>query len=245
MNHTHFGYQDVPVHEKETLVGKVFSQVAPHYDLMNDCMSGGLHRLWKHALIRMLAPAPGSQLLDVAGGTGDIAFRFLKAAPSAQVTVCDINPAMLQEGQKNAFDRGVVKGIEWVCGNAECLPLPSATYDYYTIAFGIRNVTQIDRALEEAHRVLKPGGRFLCLEFSQVQSPLLAKLYDAYSFHVIPALGKYIAQDEASYRYLVESIRMFPRQDDFAGMIRAAGFEQVRYTNMTQGVVAIHSGWKI
>lgn len=245
MNHTHFGYQSVPTHEKEALVGKVFRQVAPHYDCMNDCMSGGLHRLWKRELIRQMRPLPGTHLLDVAGGTGDIAFRFLKAAPSAQVTICDINPAMLAEGQKRAFDRGILSGVNWLCGNAEALPLPSCSYDYYTIAFGIRNVTHIDKALAEAHRVLKPGGRFLCLEFSHVSHPFLSKLYDAYSFHVIPALGKYIAQDEASYRYLVESIRMFPNQKEFAARISASGFKQVNYTNLTHGVVAIHSGWKV
>jgi demethylmenaquinone methyltransferase / 2-methoxy-6-polyprenyl-1,4-benzoquinol methylase len=245
MEHTHFGYQAVPVEEKEARVGDVFRSVAPHYDIMNDLMSGGLHRWWKRQLIGMMHPRPGAHLLDVAGGTGDIAFRFLKYAPKSHVTLCDINQKMLQAGQKNAFDRNILAGIDWVCGNAESLPLPSSTYDYYTIAFGIRNVTHIEDALTEAYRVLKPGGRFLCLEFSHVAQPWLAELYDAYSFRVIPLLGKYVAKDEASYRYLVESIRMFPTQEAFVEKIRKVGFDNVRYTNMTQGVVAIHSGWKL
>jgi ubiquinone/menaquinone biosynthesis methyltransferase len=245
MEHTHFGYQSVPVDDKVKHVKKVFQGVAPHYDVMNDLMSAGLHRVWKKHLIQMMNPMAGSHLLDVAGGTGDIAFRFLNEAANTKVTLCDINPMMLKEGQKNAFNRNIIKNIEWVCGNAEELPLPLAVFDYYTIAFGIRNVTHIDKALKEAYRVLKPGGRFLCLEFSHVAQPLLSKLYKAYSFNVIPFLGRHVADDEASYRYLVESIQMFPKQEEFAQMIEQAGFVNVSYRNLTQGIVAIHSGWKI
>lgn len=245
MEQTHFGYQTISVEEKVTKVGRIFREVAPKYDIMNDIMSAGMHRLWKKQLINMMHPRHDSHLLDVAGGTGDIAFRFLERAPNAHVTLCDINIAMLQVGQSNMFDKNKLKGIHWVCGNAESLPLPSSTYDYYTIAFGIRNVTHIEKALAEAYRVLKPGGRFLCLEFSHVTQPLLAKFYESYSFHVIPRLGKYVANDEAAYRYLVESIRMFPPQKEFAAMIERGGFENVSYTNLTQGIVAIHSGWKL
>jgi demethylmenaquinone methyltransferase/2-methoxy-6-polyprenyl-1,4-benzoquinol methylase len=208
-------------------------------------MSLGIHRLWKDKFITELNPKDGAKLLDVAGGTGDIAFRFLKKAPHGHVTVCDINPEMLREGYKNSIDKNILNGLEWLCGNAEKLPLPDSTYDYYTIAFGIRNVTDIPAALREAHRVLKPGGRFMCLEFSKVENPILAKAYDFYSFKIIPKMGELVAKDKDSYQYLVESIRQFPPQKKFAKMIEDAGFSQVKYTNLSGGSVAIHSGWKV
>lgn len=242
---THFGFEEVDEREKAPRVAGVFASVAPNYDIMNDAMSMGIHRLWKNEMIARLRPKPNTHLLDVAGGTGDIAFRFLKKQPTAQVTLCDINPAMLIEGKKNAIDKNILHNLEWACGDAEKLPFDDNQFDYYTIAFGIRNVTHIDCALAEAHRVLKPGGRFMCLEFSHVENPALAKLYDAYSFAVIPKMGKAISGDEDSYRYLVESIRKFPPQKEFASMIEAAGFANVTYSNMTFGVVALHSGWKL
>ncbi len=250
---THFGFRTVDKDSKQGLVRDVFDSVAGKYDIMNDVMSGGLHRLWKDDMIRALRPEAGMTLLDVAGGTGDIAFRFLEAArkrgnPSsgpAKVTVCDINAQMLEVGQDRAIDRGILKNIDWVCGNAEDLSFPDSSFDAYTIAFGIRNVTHIDKALTEAHRVLKPGGRFLCLEFSRVDMPLLDKIYDAYSFHLLPRLGGMITGDRQSYQYLVESIRQFPPQEKFKTMIEKAGFRRVTYRNMTGGVVALHSGWKI
>jgi demethylmenaquinone methyltransferase/2-methoxy-6-polyprenyl-1,4-benzoquinol methylase len=242
---TFFGFKEVDKSEKESLVRGVFSNVAPKYDIMNDVMSLGIHRLWKDKFIKMLNPVKGSKLLDVAGGTGDIAFRFLKNTHDGQVTVCDINPEMLEEGRKNAIDKNILSGIEFICGNAEKLPFDDSSYDYYTIAFGIRNVTNIPAALAEAHRVLKPGGRFMCLEFSHVQNPILAGLYDFYSFKVIPQMGKIVAGDKDSYQYLVESIRKFPRQEKFLQMIEDAGFSQVKYTNLSGGSVAIHSGWKV
>jgi len=244
-NKTHFGYKEVEKAEKAKLVGRVFSNVASKYDIMNDAMSLGIHRLWKDRFISQLNPRKGSKLLDVAGGTGDIAFRFLRSAADAAVTVCDINPEMLLEGKKRALDKNILKNIEWVCGDAEKLPMPSSSFDYYTIAFGIRYVTNIENALLEAYRVLKPGGRFMCLEFSHVDNPFLGKIYDAFSFQLIPKIGKIVAGDEASYRYLVESIRKFPRQGEFSAMIRGAGFENVKYTDLSGGIVAIHSGWKV
>ena len=242
---THFGFQQVDETEKESLVKGVFSSVASKYDLMNDAMSLGVHRLWKDEMLRMLAPRENAKLLDVAGGTGDIAFRFLKQCTGGEVTVCDINPEMLEQGKKNAINRGITQGISWQCGNAESLPFEDNSFDYYTIAFGIRNVTHIDKALEEAHRVLKPGGRFLCLEFSKVTNPVLAKCYDLYSFHAIPHMGKILAGDSESYQYLVESIRRFPDQETFKQMIETAGFRNVKYRNLTFGTVALHSGWKV
>jgi demethylmenaquinone methyltransferase/2-methoxy-6-polyprenyl-1,4-benzoquinol methylase len=240
----HFGARKVPKEEKEPLVRGVFDRVAPRYDLMNDLMSGGWHRFWKHEMIEALLPAHNMHLLDVAGGTGDIAFRFLKAATGSCVTVCDINPHMLEEGRNRAIDRNILQDIEWVCGNAEKLPVEDNSMDAYTIAFGIRNVTDIPKALAEAYRVLKPGGRFLCLEFSRVKPDMLRWLYDQYSTHVIPKIGGLVVGDEEPYRYLVESIRTFPNQDAFAEMIRKAGFGQVNYRNLTGGVVALHSGWR-
>lgn len=242
---THFGFKQVDESQKESLVKGVFSSVASRYDVMNDAMSMGVHRLWKDDMIRTLAPRKNSKLLDVAGGTGDIAFRYLKSCENGEATICDINPEMLQEGRKNAINKGILDNINWHCGNAESLPFPDNHFDYYTIAFGIRNVTNIDKALEEAYRVLKPGGRFLCLEFSKVVSPIVAKAYDLYSFHLIPKMGKVLANDSESYKYLVESIRKFPKQNKFADMINDAGFSKVKYRNLTFGVVALHSGWKV
>jgi demethylmenaquinone methyltransferase/2-methoxy-6-polyprenyl-1,4-benzoquinol methylase len=208
-------------------------------------MSGGLHRLWKDSLIDSLAPRPGMHLLDVAGGTGDLAFRFLDRAPGGRATVCDINPAMLAVGRDRALDRGRVGGVDWVAGDAEALPFRARSVDAYTIAFGLRNVTRREAALAEARRVLKPGGRFLCLEFSRVVLPLLGRIYDAYSFAVVPWLGQRVTGDRAAYRYLVESIRRFPDQERLAGLLAEAGFDRVRVRNLTGGIVAIHTGWRL
>jgi len=246
---THFGYRDVAEEEKSSLVQGVFSSVATKYDVMNDVMSGGVHRLWKSAMIDWLAPRPGWRSLDVAGGTGDIAFRILDRASrrggDAHVTVLDLTEDMLRAGMERAESRAMAANLDWVNGDAMALPFPDDSFDSYTIAFGIRNVTRIEEALAEAYRVLKPGGRFLCLEFSQVTVAGMDRLYDAYSFAVIPRMGKIVANDRDSYQYLVESIRRFPDQDSFAGMIRTAGFGQVKYRNMTAGVAALHSGWKL
>lgn len=247
---TSFGYQQVRPDDKAKLVGGVFARVADHYDLMNDLMSGGLHRAWKAALIDTLAPRPGIRLLDVAGGTGDIAFRALdraarRAGPPADVMVCDVNPAMLEVGRDRAIDDNRRGAISWLCADAEALPLPDRSVDAYTIAFGIRNVTRIDRALAEARRVLAPGGRFLCLEFSAVDSPILRRLYDAYSFNLLPRLGELVAKDGAAYRYLVESIRRFPDQVTFAQMIERAGLARVRYRNLSAGIAALHGAWRL
>ena len=248
---THFGSRTVDESAKQGLVRNVFDNVADKYDIMNDVMSGGLHRLWKNELIKLMRPKLGQHLCDVAGGTGDIAFRFLEAAnksltPDAEpaiVTVCDINNNMLSVGRDRATDRGITDHITWVCGNAQSLPLPDQSVDLYTISFGIRNVTHIDKALTEARRVLKAGGRFICLEFSHVDVPILDKIYDLYSDHVIPAVGGVITGDRDSYQYLIESIRKFPDKDKFKQMIEDAGFKQVTYRSMTAGVVALHSGW--
>lgn len=243
---THFGFQNVPVGEKVRRVGAVFSSVARRYDIMNDLMSGGLHRRWKDAMVDWLAPRAGMKILDVAGGTGDIAFRIVdRTKGAANVTVCDINPDMLSVGRDRAIDRGYLDNPAWVVGDAENLPLPAESVDAYTCAFGLRNVTRLDLALSEAARVLKPGGRFLALEFSAVEDQALAKAYDLYSFAILPRLGKYVAKDEAAYRYLAESIRKFPDQRKFASMIESAGLGRVNYRNLTRGVVALHSGWKI
>jgi ubiquinone/menaquinone biosynthesis methyltransferase len=240
---THFGFKTVAEDEKASLVRGVFDSVASRYDIMNDLMSAGLHRFWKHEMVASLAPRNGWSVLDVAGGTGDIAFRIKKRA-NCHVTVCDINAQMLEEGRNRAINQNVLSGIEFVCGNAESLPFEDNSRDAYTIAFGIRNVTHIDKALSEAYRVLKPGGRFLCLEFSHLPNETLQKMYDRYSFTVIPKLGELVAGSAAPYQYLVESIRQFPNQEDFAQMIRDAGFGHVQYHNFTQGVVALHSGRK-
>ncbi len=243
-----FGFREVPEDDKEALVKEVFSSVAARYDLMNDLMSAGVHRIWKDALVEWLNPQPGWRCLDVAGGTGDIAFRIAGMARSrggeAAVTVCDINADMLGEGVRRAREQGET-AVEWVCGNAESLPFPDAHFDAYTIAFGIRNVTHIDTALREARRVLKPGGRFLCLEFSKVQVPGLDALYDAYSFRLLPKIGGLVARDEDSYRYLAESIRRFPPQAKFAAMIAEAGLCQVKVRNLSGGIAAMHSAWRI
>ena len=246
---TSFGYRDVAEGERQGLVNQVFASVAERYDLMNDLMSGGLHRLWKRDFITWLNPPKGAQtyrLLDVAGGTGDIALRFAAATgTNATAIICDISPEMLAVGRRRVHDAGLGNRITCIEGNAETLPFEAASFNAYTIAFGIRNVTRIDSALSEAFRVLKPGGRFLCLEFSEVQVPILDRIYDFHSFEVIPRLGKLTAGSSEPYQYLVESIRKFPKQEAFAAMIRNAGFERVSYRNLTGGIAAMHSGWKI
>ncbi len=237
-----FGYQDIDAGEKTGRVGEVFSSVAARYDVMNDAMSGGMHRLWKDRFVRRVKPQPGEAILDMAGGTGDIAFRL--AASGASVTVSDINQDMLDVGIERAMERGV-DGLVWSRQNAEELSFSSRIFDAYTIAFGIRNVTHIDRALREAHRVLKFGGGFFCLEFSSVEWPGFKEAYDLYSHRLVPRIGKAIAGDEDSYRYLVESIRRFPAMPAFEAMIREAGFENTRVEPIMGGLVAIHSGWKV
>jgi len=241
---THFGFRDVNEGEKETLVRGVFDSVASRYDIMNDLMSAGLHRLWKREMVSALHLKDGMKILDVAGGTGDIAFRMREKA-NVQVTVCDINQAMLDEGFNRAIDKNKRESLEWVCGNAESLPFPDQHFDAYTIAFGIRNVTHIEKALSEAFRVLKIGGRFLCLEFSHLPNELMQKAYDLYSFNVIPFIGEKVTNDREAYQYLVESIRKFPTQEKFVSLIKTAGFDNVTYRNMTHGVVALHSGRKL
>lgn len=242
MDKVSFGFEDVPPEEKTRRVGRVFANVASRYDLMNDLMSGGLHRLWKAQFVRKVRPRRGETILDMAGGTGDVA--FLMAAAGAQVTVADISPEMLDVGRKRAERQGI-EGLVWAVENAESLSFPDQTFDAFTIAFGIRNVTHVQKALEEAHRVLRIGGRFFCLEFSTTTWPGFAGLYDRYSMHVVPKIGKAVARDEESYRYLVESIRRFPNMNVFADMIRKAGFAQVKAEPILGGLVAIHSGWKI
>ncbi|GAB6028606.1 hypothetical protein CHUAL_004444 [Chamberlinius hualienensis] len=263
---THFGFETVKDSEKTGRVYEVFKNVAAKYDLMNDAMSLGIHRLWKDEFVKMLHPTPGINVLDVAGGTGDIAFRIIHSlrtlekftkkkeennenldSPSrvSKVVVSDINQQMLDVGKERAKQRGYFNDLQWLCANAEELPVEDNSFDAYTIAFGIRNVTHIDKALDEAYRVLKPGGRFLCMEFSHLTNPLMQKIYDAYSFQVIPPMGQILARDWKSYQYLVESIRKFPNQETFSQMIREAGFSSVTYTNFTFGVTAIHSGFKL
>jgi len=243
-----FGFRNVPEAEKEGLVREVFSSVAARYDLMNDLMSAGVHRIWKDAMVEWLNPRPSWQVLDVAGGTGDVAFRIADMARArggdAEITVCDINSDMLEEGRRRANEKGE-GAISWICGDAEKLPLPDAHFDAYTIAFGIRNVTHIEATLREARRVLKPGGRFVCLEFSNVAVPGLDALYDAYSFKLLPKIGSWVTGDERSYRYLAESIRRFPAQESFAQMIAAAGLSQVKIRNLSGGIAAMHSAWRI
>lgn len=239
-----FGFKPVDPDAKSGLVRAVFGSVATNYDLMNDLMSGGVHRLWKDTLMEMVAPKPGMTLLDVAGGTGDIAFRFLNRGGGAAI-VCDITEAMVRVGRDRAIDRNILSGVNWTVGDAEKLPIASRSVDAYTIAFGLRNVTRIDAALAEARRVLRPGGKFYCLEFSHVVLPVLRELYDLYSFQVLPKIGRIVAKDEDSYRYLAESIRRFPAQEDLARRIAAAGFGAVRVRNLTGGIAAIHSGWRI
>ncbi len=241
---THFGYQDVDWQEKTGKVREVFDSVAERYDLMNDLMSTGLHRIWKDIFVNKLQPRKGMRIVDVAGGTGDIAFRMARQA-ECEITVCDINHEMLEVGRNRAIDKNIAQPLKWVCGNAESMPLPSGSVDAYTIAFGIRNVTDIPAALSEAFRVLRPGGHFMCLEFSKVDNHLLDKIYDFYSFKVIPEVGRRVTGDRDAYQYLVESIRQFPSQENFVSMLREAGFSRVNYTNLSGGVVAIHSGWRI
>ena len=243
-----FGFREVPLEEKQALVDEVFDEVAGRYDLMNDLMSGGLHRLWKDAMVSRLAPprkGAAYHVLDVAGGTGDIAFRIAKRSEGARIIVADINAEMLAVGRKRAADRGLDRAVTFMEANAEELPFESGRFDAVTIAFGIRNVPRIDKALREAHRVLKPGGHFLCLEFSAVNVAGLDRIYEAYSFHVIPRLGRLVAGDGEPYRYLVESIARFPNQARFAAMIEDAGFARVDVRNFTGGIAALHSGWKI
>lgn len=242
---THFGYQEVAEDQKAGLVHGVFTNVASKYDIMNDVMSVGIHRVWKDAMMDWLAPRDGQRLLDVAGGTGDVAFRFLSRAPGASATVLDMTESMLVEGQKRAEAAQMAEKLDWIVGDAMALPFEDNSFDRYTISFGIRNVTRIPQALAEAFRVLRPGGRLMVLEFSQLPNEGLQKLYDLYSFNVIPRMGQLIAGDRDSYQYLVESIRRFPDQETFADMIRTAGFEQVSYRNLSMGIAALHSGWKI
>jgi demethylmenaquinone methyltransferase/2-methoxy-6-polyprenyl-1,4-benzoquinol methylase len=254
-----FGFEDVPRAEKSGLVGAVFSDVAGRYDLMNDLMSLGVHRLWKAAFIDRLAPRPGMSLLDVAGGTGDIARGFCERIGSAghggvakesRATICDINFAMTATGRDKAIDRPFPEGtgsvaVDWVCGNAEMLPIADMSVDAVTIAFGLRNVTDRTAALMEAYRVLRPGGRYLVLEFSTVSLPLLAELYDRYSFSVVPQIGAVVARNKDAYRYLVESIRNFPRPDHLLAELQTAGFGRVSYQLLSGGIAAIHSGWRL
>jgi demethylmenaquinone methyltransferase / 2-methoxy-6-polyprenyl-1,4-benzoquinol methylase len=246
---TTFGFRTVEETQRQTLVNDVFARVAERYDLMNDLMSAGLHRLWKDDFVAMLAPPRGAapfELLDLAGGTGDIALRAVDAGGTGtRAVICDISPEMLAVGRRRVEQQNLAERITLVEGDAEALPFETGRFQACTIAFGIRNVTHIDRALAEVYRVLRPGGRFLCLEFSRVDVPILDRLYDFHSFEVIPRLGELAAGDAESYRYLVESIRRFPRQERFADMIRNAGFARVSWRNLTGGVAAIHSGWRI
>lgn len=245
---TSYGFHKVEEGQKQGMVNEVFHKVAKKYDIMNDVMSAGLHRLWKDAMVASLNPRKDAnyKVLDVAGGTGDIAFRIVEASNRlAHATVLDINGSMLGVGQERAVKKGLSENLTFVEANAEELPLESNSFDAYTIAFGIRNVPRIDVALNEAYRVLKRGGRLMVLEFSEVEMPLLDRVYDMWSFHAIPQFGKMITGDAEPYQYLVESIRKFPKQDDFASMIRTAGFSRVSYTNYTGGIAALHSGWKL
>lgn len=242
---THFGFETVPEAEKAIKVQSVFNSVAGKYDIMNDVMSMGIHRIWKEAMMDWLAPRPGQKLLDVAGGTGDISFKFLNRAGTGHTTVLDITENMLISGRKRAEADKMLNSIDWVVGDAMALPFADNSFDVYTISFGIRNVTRPQEALNEAFRVLRPGGRLMVLEFNQIPVPLVQKAYDIYSFNVIPRMGKLIANDRESYQYLVESIRNFPDQETFLRMVREAGFENTNYRNLSLGIAALHSGWKI
>lgn len=242
---THFGFQTVNESEKAGRVQGVFNSVASKYDIMNDVMSMGIHRVWKDAMMDWLAPRPNTRLLDVAGGTGDISFRYLKRAGNAHATVLDLTEPMLVEGRKRADAEAMSDSLNWVVGDAMKLPFEPNTFDVYTISFGIRNVTRPQEALNEAYRVLKPGGRLMVLEFSQIPNNAMQWVYDRYSFNVIPRMGQMIANDFDSYQYLVESIRKFPDQDTFLGMVRKAGFGNAKYRNLSMGIAALHSGWKI
>ena len=242
---THFGFETVPEGDKAGLVQGVFSSVASKYDVMNDAMSLGIHRIWKEAMMDWLAPRSGQKLLDVAGGTGDISFRFLKRAKVGYATVLDITEPMLIEGRKRAEAAQMDASLDWIVGDAMALPFKDNTFDVYTISFGIRNVTRPQEALNEAYRVLKPGGRLMVLEFSHIPNDMLQKMYDLYSFNAIPAMGKIITGDRDSYQYLVESIRNFPDQETFIEMVRTAGFENAKYRNLSLGIACLHSGWKL
>ncbi len=242
---THFGFSQIAEGEKAGRVQGVFQSVASRYDIMNDVMSLGIHRVWKDAMMDWLAPRADQRLLDVAGGTGDIAFRFLGRAGRGHATVLDLTAPMLEEGRKRAEAEAMADSLEWVVGDAMALPFADNTFDVYTISFGIRNVTRPQEALNEAYRVLRPGGRLMVLEFSQIPNDLAQKAYDLYSFNVIPRMGQAIAGDRESYQYLVESIRQFPDQETFLGMVRNAGFEQAKYRNLSLGIACLHSGWKL
>ena len=242
---THFGFETVREEDKAGRVQGVFGSVASKYDVMNDAMSMGIHRVWKDAMMDWLAPRAGQKLLDVAGGTGDISFRFLERAGSGHATVLDLTEPMLIEGRKRAEAAQKAESLDWIVGDAMALPFEDNTFDVYTISFGIRNVTRPQEALNEAFRVLKPGGRLMVLEFSQIPNELMQKVYDLYSFNIIPRLGQAIAGDRDSYQYLVESIRKFPDQETFLRMVKKAGFENAKYRNLTMGVACLHSGWKI
>jgi demethylmenaquinone methyltransferase/2-methoxy-6-polyprenyl-1,4-benzoquinol methylase len=245
----HFGHTEVSIQEKQALVDEVFRTVARRYDLMNDLMSMGLHRAWKEALVTAVDPPRGKasfHLLDIAGGTGDIAFRVVEAGGTGtRVTVVDVNPGMLTVGRERAIERELDDVVSFSSGNAEALPFPERSFDAATISFGIRNVPRMERALSEAYRVLRPGGHFLCLEFSSVDIPGFDALYNLYSFNIIPALGRAVVGDAEPYRYLVESIRRFPKPSVFSGMIKAAGFRRVSHTTITGGIVALHSAWRL
>lgn len=241
-----FGFTKVTPEERTLKVQGVFNNVAAKYDLMNDLMSLGIHRYWKNDLISQLPVKPHQRIIDVAGGTGDIVFKILESYPhlNLNLTVCDLTPNMIEVGRDRAINKGLVHNIDWICGNAESLPIPDNTYDIYTISFGLRNVTNLEIALQEAFRVLKPGGQFFCLEFSKVQLPLLEKLYEGYSFNILPILGEYVANDRDSYQYLVESIRKFPAQEELCLLLKNAGFHEARWQNFMAGVSSIHRGMK-
>ena len=239
-----FGFRDVPADEKAHLVSGVFASVASKYDVMNDLMSLGIHRLWKSTMLDWLAPKPNQTLVDVGGGTGDITFGW-RSRGGGPAVVVDYSPDMIAVGRDRAMDRGLLEGITWTVGNAESLALPDKSVDVYATAFCLRNVARLDKALSEAKRVLRPGGRFLCLEFSKVMVPALESVYGAWSFQVLPALGDRIAHDRESYVYLAESIRRFPDQNKFAGMITDAGLSQVKVRNLSGGIAALHSAWRI
>lgn len=241
-----FGYRDVPAGDKPGLVRGVFDSVATRYDLMNDLMSGGVHRLWKQAMLDLLHPRRGWTLVDLAGGTGDIAFGFLERVKGeGRAIVCDLTPAMVKVGRDRAVDRGLLEGVDWIAGDAQAIPLKDGTADAVTMAFGLRNVTDIDAVLREARRILRPGARFLCLEFSRCTVPGMDRLYDLYSFNVLPQLGRIVAGDAESYRYLVESIRRFPPQEELAKRFASAGFARVNWRNLSGGIAALHWGWRV